>query len=76
MLNILLILLILILLQYNKYLNEYFDDIYNFKVSDEFKSMFEQPTTWLGYKDFDGVENTYKLYINDFYNKLFKEKNI
>ena len=71
---ILFILLILILLYYNNY--ESFEDIYDFKVSTHFQKMFSQPTIWLGYQDFDGDEKFNKLFINNYENILFKEKNV
>jgi hypothetical protein len=50
------------------------EDVYNYKTSKHFKKMFEQPTIWLGYQDFDGSENYNKVYVNNFKNYLFKEK--
>jgi hypothetical protein len=38
--------------------------------------MFSQPTIWLGYQDFDGDEKYNKLFINNYENILFKEKNV
>ena len=60
---------------------EYFDDneiedIYNYKVSKYFKQMFDQPTIWLGYQDFDGDPKYNKVFINNFENSLFKEKKL
>jgi hypothetical protein len=78
MINI--ILLLFLLLIYFIPINEYFansnenEDIYNYKTSLHFKQMFEQPTLWLGYQDFDGSSNYNKVFINNFENSLFKEK--
>jgi hypothetical protein len=72
---IILILIIYILLYYY-YIETFDEDIYNFKVSQYFKKMFDQPTIWLGYQDFDGSENYNKLFINNYNNILFKDKNI
>ena len=71
---IIILLIIYILLFY--YYTETFEDIYDFKVSQYFKKMFEQPTIWLGNQDFDGNKNYNKLYINNYNNMLFKEKNV
>ena len=51
-------------------------DIYNYKVSSYFKQMFEQPSIWLGYQDFNSNVKNNKVFINNFDNSLFKEKNI
>jgi len=78
MIIILLLILLLILLfpmiEYFEDLDN--EDIYNFKTSNLFKSMFEQPTIWLGYQDFDKDDNYNKVFVNNFDNSLFKEKNI
>ena len=52
------------------------EDIYNYKTSVQFKQMFEQPTIWLGYQDFDENSNYNKVFINNFENSLFAEKNL
>ena len=51
------------------------NDIYNYKVSDTFKKMFEQPTAYLGYPDFDGNETTQKIFINGTNKDLTKNYN-
>ena len=61
---ILFIICIIICISCNNY--EKFDDIYNYKYSDDFKKMFTQPTIWLGYQEFDGIGKTQKLYINNY----------
>lgn len=57
----------------NKTCMEYFEDIYDYKVSIVFKKMFEQPSIWLGYQDFDPDYQAEKLYVK---NSVLEEKNI
>jgi len=64
----------LLYISYNNYEN--FEDIYNYKYSNEFKKMFEQPTIWLGYQDYDDKEKTQKLYINNYDKPPINYKNI
>ena len=52
---------------------EPFEDIYDYKVSVVFKKMFEQPSIWLGYQEFDPNYQTEKLYVK---NSVSEEKNI
>lgn len=70
---LLLILLFMLLFPIIEYYDE---DIYNYKVSKYFKQMFDQPTIWLGYQDFDGDPKYNKVFINNFENSLFKEKKL
>jgi hypothetical protein len=39
-------------------------DLYDYKVSKDYKNMFSQPSIWLGYQDFDPIDKPQKIYLN------------
>ena len=38
-------------------------NIYDYRVSKEYKKMFSQPSIWMGYQDYDPNEKTDKIYV-------------
>ena len=38
-------------------------NIYDYRVSKEYKKMFSQPSIWMGYQDYDPDEKTDKIYV-------------
>lgn len=39
------------------------DNVYDYRVSKEYKKMFNESESWLGYQTFDENESSQKLYI-------------
>ncbi len=41
------------------------DVIYDYKVSKAYKKMFQEPSIWMGYSDFDPSDSTDKIYVKN-----------
>lgn len=57
----------ILMMKYNQKLKNVYDigDIYQYKVTNEYNKMFNQPSLWFGYQYFDPQDQTDKLYIKN-----------
>ena len=49
-------------------------DIYDYKVSKEYKNMFQQPSLISGYQDFDAKDISWKVFVSNKNNLQFADQ--